>query len=82
MSRRLPPNSYVFIPKGSLQSLEVTRALMYETADGDYYSFAEVIYSKQKTASVYLIRDVTYSLSYYPPSSYYKQTYFNTLGGL
>lgn len=82
MSRRLPPNSYVYIPKGSLQSLEVTRAFMYDNADFDICSFAEAIYSKQKTDSIYLIRDESYSWSYVQPSSCFKQTYFDKLGGL
>ena len=82
MSRRLPPRSYVCIPKGSLPSLEVTRAFMYTTPDEDCCNFAEIVYYKQKDYAIYLIRDGGYLWSYHPPSSDFKQAYFNTLGGL
>lgn len=82
MSRRLPPNSYVYIPKGSLPSLEVTRVLMYTTTGVDFCNFAGIVYDRQKERDIFLIRDGGYSWSYYPPSSDFKQTYFNTLGGL
>ena len=82
MSRRLPPKSYVYIPKGSLPSLEVTRTFMYTTPDEDCCNFAGIVYDKQKYNAIHLIRDGGYMWSYYPPSSDFKQAYFNTLGGL
>ena len=78
MSRRLPPKSYVYIPKDSLQSIEITRAFMYDKADYDVCGFAEVIYNRQKERDIFLIREGGYSWSYYPPASCFKQTYFNT----
>lgn len=83
MSRRLPPNSYVYIPKGSLPSLEVTRVLMYTTTGVDFCNFAGTVYNKQKGTSIFLIRDGEgYMWSHYQPSSDFKQYFMDSLGGL